>query len=428
MALGPGSCLRGGKAPRSRRVGHAPHCRDGRKAEDQRRHESRREARQDSPSRRGARAKVVPRAVENNHVTVENMDDLTPLNAACILSNVDYRFRLDEIYTRTGPILIAMNPFKWLPIYGEDTIKRYRGREYGSLPPHPYQEAEDAFQKIGIDSTAGCNNQAVVICGESGAGKTETTKLMLQYLASISQRSSEDDTAELGGKLVGSNPLMEAFGNAKTLRNNNSSRFGKFTKLLYDRRRVICGGEISSFLLEKARVVSPPAGERNYHIFYQLLVGADSDTREDLLLESVESYRCLSCSNCLTVDGLDDQDEYGNTVESMEAVHIDERERAGIMRIVAGVLHLGNVTFAVNADEESCRVADLSALNRAASMLEVSASELGDALIKRVRRLPSGQEVVSPQTALQASASRDALGRRSTRRSSIGSCGASTAL
>ena len=363
--------------------------------------------------RRGAAPvrKVVPRAVEGSHVTVENMDDLSPLNAACILANVEYRFRLDSIYTRTGPILIAMNPFKWLPIYGEDTIKRYRGREYGSLPPHPYQEAEEAFQKIGIESTAGCNNQAVVICGESGAGKTETTKLMLQYLATIARRSTADETAELGGKLVGSNPLMEAFGNAKTLRNNNSSRFGKFTKLLYDKRRIICGGEISSFLLEKARVVSPPEGERNYHVFYQLLVGADSDTREDLLLESVESYRCLSVSNCLTVDGLDDQDEYGNTLESMQAVNIDEREQAGIMRVVAGVLHLGNVSFVANADEESCRVGDTASLSRAASMLEVSASELGDALIKRVRRLPSGQEVVSPQTVEQACASRDALAK-----------------
>lgn len=164
------------------------------------------------------------------------MDDLHPLNEATILANIAHRFRMDQIYTRTGPILIAMNPFKWLPTYGSEVVRQYHGRAYGSLPPHCYQEAEDAYQQLQHTQV----NQSVVICGESGAGKTETTKLMLQYISIVARGGVENAGSGSGGggrgkgegdvavaptigeRLVQSNPLMEAFGNAKTLRNNNS--------------------------------------------------------------------------------------------------------------------------------------------------------------------------------------------------------------
>lgn len=176
---------------------------------------------------------------------MENMDDLHPLNEATILANIAHRYRTDQIYTRTGPILIAMNPFKWLPIYGPEVVRQYSGKPYGTLPPHCYQEAEDAYQQLQRTHV----NQSVVICGESGAGKTETTKLMLQYISIVARDDSEKEKASghqgleaggtaamqegvspsqakepltIGERLVQSNPLIEAFGNAKTLRNNNS--------------------------------------------------------------------------------------------------------------------------------------------------------------------------------------------------------------
>lgn len=177
----------------------------------------------------------------NHHHSIENMDDLHPLNEATILANIAHRFRMDQIYTRTGPILIAMNPFKWLPMYGSEVVRQYHGKAYGSLPPHCYQEAEDAYQQLKHTQM----NQSVVICGESGSGKTETTKLMLQYISVVARGGVEDDgnssssssaggergkggeeaavvAPTIGERLVQSNPLMEAFGNAKTLRNNNS--------------------------------------------------------------------------------------------------------------------------------------------------------------------------------------------------------------
>jgi myosin heavy subunit len=166
------------------------------------------------------------------------MDDLAALHEASILHNIEMRFRMDRIYTNTGPILIAMNPFKWLPIFGPDAIKRYHKRPYGSQAPHPYQEAEGALQNLQERGV----NQAMVICGESGAGKTETTKLMLNYLATVAKGSGA--SGMIAERMVASNPLFEAFGNAKTLRNHNSSRFGKFTRFDFSNRGTIVGGHI----------------------------------------------------------------------------------------------------------------------------------------------------------------------------------------
>jgi myosin heavy subunit len=187
------------------------------------------------------------------------MDDLTPLNAASILENIRIRFRLDQIYTRTGPILIAMNPFKRMPqLYADTVMQRYKGKPYGDCAPHPYQEAEDCVQRL-----QGFNeSQCVVICGESGAGKTETTKIMLNYISKAFAKPGQSSAAKsLGERMVDANPVLEAVGNAKTLRNNNSSRFGKFTMYAFDKdRRNITGGRVSNFLLEKARVSDQSEG------------------------------------------------------------------------------------------------------------------------------------------------------------------------
>jgi len=216
--------------------------------------------------------RILPRAHIDN-VNFDDMDELPLLHEASILHNIDVRYRVDKIYTNTGPILIAMNPFKWLPIYDEDVMRQYLNRPRGALPPHCFAEAEASFQAL-----SSCKvNQSIVICGESGAGKTETTKLMLSYLSFVSQVKNQSDRADgisTAERLVESSPLLEALGNAKTLKNSNSSRFGKFTALHFSDNPfgigVIEGGQLTNLLLESSRVSYQPEGERNFHIFYQV--------------------------------------------------------------------------------------------------------------------------------------------------------------
>jgi myosin heavy subunit len=321
---------------------------------------------------------------------------------------------MDNIYTRTGPILIALNPFKYLPIYGDEMIRQYHGRMYGTLPPHIYAEAEDSFQHMVGTGKA----QAMIICGESGAGKTETTKLALQYLSVVARplELRGQDALTVGDQLVGANPVLEAFGNAKTTRNNNSSRFGKFTLMNFDHTGSICGGHLTDFLLEKSRVVFQPPSERNYHIFYQLVAGASPALRQKFELmgpsgpRRVESFRYLNRSGCTAVDGINDVEDMESTTASMEAVGMVSAEQEEVLRLVAGVLHLGNITFTPSADEESCRVADPSVALDAGRVFGVNAGRLSEAITTMVRELPSGR-VVSQQTVPQAEASRDALAK-----------------
>lgn len=253
---------------------------------------------------------------------VENMDDLALLHEAEILDNVRVRFSRDLPYTSTGPILISVNPYKWLPLYTDDVVWRYRrsgqwgapleppaadvdasddagtGIGEGPLPPHCYAVAEDAFRGMVRLAT----NTSVIICGESGAGKTETTKLMLRYISKVASNSSHD---EIANRIMESNPLMEAFGNAKTLRNNNSSRFGKFVRVYFDdASHRIAGASITSYLLEKSRVVAQASGERNYHVFYQLCVGIGDAQRATLgLRRDMTAFRYLSQSGCVLAGG-----------------------------------------------------------------------------------------------------------------------------
>lgn len=214
--------------------------------------------------------RLLPR---EGNVNLEDMDELPQLHEASILHNVDVRFRVDKIYTNTGPILIAMNPFKWLPIYDDDVMRQYLNRPRGALPPHCFAEAEASFQALNNTK----NNQSIIICGDSGAGKTETTKLMLSYLSFVSEtryQGERPDGITMAEKLVESSPLLEALGNAKTLKNSNSSRFSKLSALQFSESAMgigqIEGATLSNLLLESSRVSLQARGERNYHIFYQV--------------------------------------------------------------------------------------------------------------------------------------------------------------
>mmetsp|Transcript_8801 Transcript_8801/g.30122 ORF Transcript_8801/g.30122 Transcript_8801/m.30122 type:complete len:889 (+) Transcript_8801:192-2858(+) len=376
------------------------------------------------PSRKQKEAprRVLQRVPLTSNNGVDNMDNLSTLHEAAILDNIQHRFRMDLIYTNTGPILIAMNPFKWLPIYGDDVIGRYHGRPYGALPPHCYQEAEDAFTSLQRTR----KNQAIVICGESGAGKTETTKLMLHYLSVASKRTSarRESGAEQGAggptiaeRMVASNPLLEAFGNAKTLRNDNSSRFGKFTRFDFAMNSaVINGGHIENLLLEKVRVVEQAPGERNYHVFYQLCRGAAKGLLEGaagmgLAGAALEPASHGYSSGCADVAHLDDAEEFQATVAALDALGVRADERERIFRVAAAVAWLGDVTFVEAADDGSAVAPGDEALAQAAKLLGVDAAKLAAALVVRVREIHGGETVTSLNDVAAATGLRNALAK-----------------
>lgn len=355
---------------------------------------------------------------------VENMDNLSVLHEASILDNIQLRFRMDLIYTNTGPILIAMNPFKWLPIYGDEVINRFHGRPYGSMPPHCYQEAEDAFVQLQKSR----KNQAIVICGESGAGKTETTKLMLHYLAVVSKKTGEREArrksneSSSGGqptiaeRMVNSNPLLEAFGNAKTLRNNNSSRFGKFTRFDFGMNSsIIVGGHIENLLLEKVRVVEQAEGERNYHIFYQMAAATRAGKKITGGLSKAEAdcakHGFTNKSGCIDVEGMDDVEEYVAMIGALDALGVKEGEMDLILRVTNAVFWTGDIEFDAAAADGSTVRGGSDALRQAASLLQVDAKKLGDSLCVRVRELRGGERVVSNNEPHQALHLRDALAK-----------------
>lgn len=385
--------------------------------------------------------RIVPRDVGPKGSGLDNMDDLTHLNEACVLHNVSVRFADKKIYTRTGPILVAMNPFEWLPIYDQNIMIKYSeaGRDVDSLDPHCFAEAQKAYTAL-ISSSS---SQSLIICGESGAGKTETTKLMLEFL---SHNYTDSTNRGIADRIMKSNPLLEAFGNAKTLRNRNSSRFGKFIQLRFQ-AKTIAGAHISNYLLEKSRAVRQNIGERNYHIFYQLCRGAEPKQAEELgLNQNLESFRYLNQSGCLEVLHLNDASEYHATIDAMQAVDISKDDIESIMKIVAAILHLGNVTFGktplsprgkqpqqkgfgaksstpssrsssgLGEFEEETKGADANvaaqdvALHKACELLGCSPVELAQALTVKYINV-NGKAIESPLDNRKASDLRDALSK-----------------
>jgi myosin heavy subunit len=253
-------------------------------------------------------------------------------------------------------------------------------------------------------------NQSVVICGESGAGKTETTKLMLQYLSAISLMKQGGSCAgglSMGEKIVASNPLLEAFGNAKTLRNNNSSRFGKFTALNYSPQHFITGSKITNLLLEKSRITFQPTGERNFHIYYQLQASATG--KQMGLSGNMQQMWYTGQSGCTTVADMNDQAEYAETVKSMKAIDMADAEIQNVMRIVAAVLHLGNVQF-TKSDKSQVEQASQAGLQKASELLGVNAAGLARALVTRVR-VVEGKIITSDQDQQQSVDLRDAVAK-----------------
>ncbi|KAL9242136.1 hypothetical protein vseg_016167 [Gypsophila vaccaria] len=353
-------------------------------------------------------SKVYPKDEEAPAGGVDDMTKLAYLHEPGVLSNLAIRYSINEIYTYTGNILIAVNPFQRLPhLYDIHMMDQYKGAQFGELSPHVFAIADASYRAMINEG----KSNSILVSGESGAGKTETTKMLMRYLAYLGGRTGvEGRTVEQ--QVLESNPVLEAFGNAKTLRNNNSSRFGKFVEIQFDKHGKISGAAIRTYLLERSRVCQVSDPERNYHCFY-LLCAAPKEVREKYKLESPEKYNYLNQTNCYKLDGVDDAEEYLATRRAMDIVGIYSDDQDAIFRVVAAILHLGNVNFSKGEEVDSSVLKDEKSrfhLDMTAELLRCDAKSLEDALIKRVMVTP--EEVISrtldPDSAL---ASRDALAK-----------------
>eukprot|EP01111_Echinosteliopsis_oligospora_P014912 TRINITY_DN5735_c1_g1_i3.p1 TRINITY_DN5735_c1_g1~~TRINITY_DN5735_c1_g1_i3.p1 ORF type:complete len:1071 (+),score=360.39 TRINITY_DN5735_c1_g1_i3:181-3393(+) len=326
-----------------------------------------------------------------------------------ILENLKVRYASDLIYTNIGPVLISVNPFKNLGISGEEYVEMYRGKIAHELPPHVFALAEQAYRSMKDYH----ENQCVIISGESGAGKTEASKLIMQYISSVSGKSEKVEYVK--HVILESNPLLEAFGNAKTLRNNNSSRFGKYFEIQFDKAGDPVGGRITNYLLEKSRVCFQTPGERNFHIFYQLLAGASEQEKANYALSSPDYYFYLNQGACYTVDGMNDAQEYADVRNAMNVIGMSPQEQDDVFRLVASVLHLGNVTFTEDK-AGNAQIADPETLTYASTLLQVPEQSLSGAILSRVVNTGGAggarrSTYNVPQNVEQACVARDALAK-----------------
>nr|XP_011462402.1 PREDICTED: myosin-8 isoform X2 [Fragaria vesca subsp. vesca] len=351
---------------------------------------------------------VYPKDPEFPEQGVDDMTKLAYLHEPGVLQNLSCRYSLNEIYTYTGSILIAVNPFQRLPhLYDNLMMKKYRGVPLGELNPHPFAIADAAYRQMINEGIS----QAILVSGESGAGKTESTKMLMQYLAYMGGRSASEGRS-VEQQVLESNPVLEAFGNAKTVRNNNSSRFGKFVELQFDKRGRISGAAIRTYLLERSRVCQLSDPERNYHCFYMLCAAPPEDVKR-YKLGNPTTFHYLNQSNCYKLDGVDDSKEYLTTRKAMDVVGISPDEQDAIFRVVAAVLHLGNIEFAKGTEADSSEPKDersWSHLKTVAELLKCDEKSLEDALCKRVMvtRDETITKWLDPDT---AATNRDALAK-----------------
>ncbi|CAH2248949.1 unconventional myosin-VI isoform X1 [Pelobates cultripes] len=375
-------------------------------------------------------------AEEDKNKHVEDNCSLMYLNEATLLHNIKVRYSKDQIYTYVANILIAVNPYFDVPkLYSSDYIKKYNGRSLGTLPPHVYAIADKAFRDMKVLKMS----QSIIVSGESGAGKTENTKFVLRYLTE-SYGSGQD----IDERIVEANPLLEAFGNAKTVRNNNSSRFGKFVEIHFNEKNSVVGGFVSHYLLEKSRICVQGQDERNYHIFYRLCAGAPEDIRQKLFLNSPDHFRYLNrgCTRYFATKDtdkqilknrkspeylkqgslkdplLDDHGDFNRMCVAMKKIGLDDTEKLDLFRVVAGVLHLGNIDFEeAGSTSGGCNLKNQSSnsLQCCSKLLGLDEDDLRVSLTSRVMLTTAGGTkgtvIKVPLKVEQANNARDALAK-----------------
>ncbi|XP_071795334.1 unconventional myosin-Ie-like [Asterias amurensis] len=337
---------------------------------------------------------------------VEDMVLLTKIQESSIVENLKKRFLDDWIYTYIGPVLISINPFKQMPYFTEKELDQYQGAASYENPPHVYALTDNMYRNMLIEY----ENQCVIISGESGAGKTVAAKYIMGYIAKVSGGGAK--VQHVKDIIIQSNPLLEAFGNAKTVRNNNSSRFGKYVEIQFSRGGEPDGGKISNFLLEKSRVITQKVSERNFHIFYQLLCGADDEMKQSFGLTNPDYYYYLNQSGTYKVDGTNDTQEFGDTLSAMSVIGISEEDQLSVLNCVAAILHLGNIQFSEQGNYAV--VAEEDFLDFPAHLFGIDRELLRSKLISRQMDSKWGGQSESIKVTLnteQAAYTRDALAK-----------------
>ncbi|XP_043909677.1 unconventional myosin-If [Protopterus annectens] len=337
---------------------------------------------------------------------VDDMVLLSKISEESIVENLKKRYMDDYIFTYIGPVLISVNPFKQMPYFTDREIELYQGAAQYENPPHIYALTDNMYRNMMIDG----ENQCVIISGESGAGKTVAAKYIMGYISKVS--GGAEKVQHVKDIILQSNPLLEAFGNAKTVRNNNSSRFGKYFEIQFSRGGEPDGGKISNFLLEKSRVVNQNENERNFHIYYQLIEGASEEQRQNLGIMTPDYYFYLNQSATYKVDGTDDRQEFHETLDAMQVIGIPQQQQQLVLQIIAGIMHLGNIGFRECGNYAQVEDSDLLAFP--AYLLGIDQTRLNDKLTSRKMDSKWGGKTESINVTLnveQASYTRDALAK-----------------
>uniref|UniRef100_A0A3P9LLX2 Unconventional myosin-Va n=1 Tax=Oryzias latipes TaxID=8090 RepID=A0A3P9LLX2_ORYLA len=329
---------------------------------------------------------------------------LSYLHEPAVLHNLKVRF-IDSklIYTYCGIVLVAINPYENLPIYGTDIINAYSGQNMGDMDPHIFAVAEEAYKQMARDE----RNQSIIVSGESGAGKTVSAKYAMRYFATVSGSASEANVEE---KVLASNPIMEAIGNAKTTRNDNSSRFGKYIEIGFDNRYRIIGANMRTYLLEKSRVVFQADEERNYHVFYQLCASAHLPEFKNLRLSSANDFLYTRQGRSPVIEGVDDSKELCTTRHAFTLLGINESYQMGLFQVLAAILHLGNVEIKDRDADSSLIAPNNRHLTAFCELVGVTYQDMSQWLCHR--KLKTANETyVKPLPRLQATNARDALSK-----------------
>ncbi|XP_025062213.1 myosin-11 isoform X1 [Alligator sinensis] len=347
---------------------------------------------------------------------VEDMAELTCLNEASVLHNIRERYFSGLIYTYSGLFCVVVNPYKYLPIYSEKIIDMYKGKKRHEMPPHIYAIADTAYRNMLQDR----EDQSILCTGESGAGKTENTKKVIQYLAVVaSSHKGKKDTSitqgpsfsygELEKQLLQANPILEAFGNAKTVKNDNSSRFGKFIRINFDVTGYIVGANIETYLLEKSRAIRQARDERTFHIFYYLLAGASEQMKSELLLEGFNNYTFLS-NGYVPIPSQQDDEMFQETLEAMAIMGFNEEEQTAMLKVVSSVLQLGNIVFKKERNTDQASMPDNTAAQKVCHLMGINVTDFTRAIL--TPRIKVGRDVVQKaQTKEQADFAVEALAK-----------------
>ncbi|KAI8333990.1 P-loop containing nucleoside triphosphate hydrolase protein [Chlamydoabsidia padenii] len=350
-----------------------------------------------------------------NPLKLENTDDLTNLsylNEPAVLNTIRTRYLQHLIYTYSGIVLIAVNPFDRVSLYDSDVVQQYSGRRRGELDPHLFAIAEDAYRCMIRKKS----NQTIVVSGESGAGKTVSAKYIMRYFATaddqvssgMRNKKSDGGMTEVEEQILATNPIMEAFGNAKTTRNDNSSRFGKYIEIQFDTNTNIVGAKIRTYLLERSRLIFQPETERNYHIFYQLCAGAPLSEKKEFDLHDYTSFHYLNQNGPTSIPHVDDAVEFGHTQRALSTVGLSVQLQWCIFRLLAALLHLGNIQITGRADAMVSESDE--ALLTSSRLLGIQSAEFRKWIVRK-QIVTRSEKIVTNLSPLQAQVVKDSVAK-----------------